>query len=82
MGGATPFQLDVTEAANPGGDNVIAVRVSQETEASKMDHMSMYADFLLAGIFRRTRFSQFPSSTCNANNRTRNSIPSIRAPIW
>ena len=29
MGGATPFQLDVTDAASPGGDNVIAVRVSE-----------------------------------------------------
>lgn len=61
MGGATPFQLDVTDAANPGDDNVIAVRVSQETEASKMDHMSMYADFSLAGIFRRTRVFAVPS---------------------
>ena len=60
MGGATPFQLDVTEAANPGGDNVIAVLVSQETEASKMDHMSMYADFSLAGIFRRTHVFAVP----------------------
>ena len=61
MGGATPFQLDVTDAAIPGGDNVIAVRVSEETEASKMDHMSMYADFPLAGIFRRARVFAVPT---------------------
>ena len=61
MGGATPFQLDVTDAATPGADNVIAVRVSQETQASKMDHMSMYADFSLAGIFRRTRVFAVPT---------------------
>jgi hypothetical protein len=60
MGGATPFQLDVTEAASPGADNVVAVRVSQETQASKMDHMSMYADFPLAGIFRRARIFAVP----------------------
>ena len=61
MGGATPFQLDVTDAATPGGENVIAVRVSQESQASKMDHMSMYADFTLAGIFRRARVFAVPT---------------------
>ena len=61
MGGATPFQLDVTEAANIGGDNVIAVRVQQDTQASHMDHMSMYADFSLAGIYRRARVFSFPA---------------------
>lgn len=61
MGGATPFQLDVTDAATPGVDNVIAVRVQQDTQASSMDHMSMYADFPLAGIFRRARVFSFPA---------------------
>ncbi len=61
MGGATPFQLDVTDAAKIGGDNVIAVRVQQDTQASHMDHMSMYADFSLAGIYRRARVFSFPA---------------------
>ena len=52
LGGATPFQLDITAVAQPG-DNLVAVRVTQETIASRLDHMSMYADFSLAGIFRR-----------------------------
>lgn len=51
LGGATPFQLDVTEAAKPG-DNVLAVRVAEKSIASELDHMTMYADLSLAGIFR------------------------------
>ena len=60
LGGATPFQLDITAAARPG-DNVIAVRVTKETIASEMDHMSMYADFSLAGIFRRAYVFALPA---------------------
>ena len=59
LGGATPFQLDVSAAARTG-DNVIAVRVAQETIASRMDHMSMYADFPLAGIMRRAYVFSVP----------------------
>ncbi|HEX4488159.1 MAG TPA: glycoside hydrolase family 2 TIM barrel-domain containing protein [Terriglobales bacterium] len=60
LGGATPFQLDVTSAAQPG-DNVVALRVTEDTIASQMDHMSMYADFPLAGIMRRVRVFSVPS---------------------
>jgi beta-galactosidase len=60
LGGATPFQLDVSAAAKTG-DNVIAVRVAQETIASRMDHMSMYADFPLAGIMRRVYVFSVPA---------------------
>jgi len=58
-GGATPFQLEVP-SAEPGSDNVIAVLVKEQTTASDMDHMSMYADFSLAGIFRRARVFSVP----------------------
>lgn len=58
-GGATPFQLEAPPA-EPGSDNVISVLVKQQTPASDMDHMSMYADFSLAGIFRRARIFSVP----------------------
>jgi beta-galactosidase len=59
LGGATPFQLEAP-AAEPGSDNVIAVLVKEQTVASDMDHMSMYADFSLGGIFRRARVFSVP----------------------
>lgn len=59
VGGATSFQLDVTAAAHPG-DNVVAVRVAKETITANLDHMSMYADFPLAGIYRRAYVFSVP----------------------
>ncbi|MFO0982849.1 MAG: glycoside hydrolase family 2 TIM barrel-domain containing protein [Planctomycetota bacterium] len=51
-GGATPFEVDVTDAARRG-DNVLAVRVREHTTTSDaLDKMSQYADFPLAGIIR------------------------------
>ena len=51
-GGATPFEADITDAVKPG-DNVLALRVREHTTVSdKLDHMSLYADFPLAGIMR------------------------------
>ncbi|HLV86227.1 MAG TPA: glycoside hydrolase family 2 TIM barrel-domain containing protein [Candidatus Sulfotelmatobacter sp.] len=58
-GGATPFQLEAA-SIDPGADNVIAVLVQEQTTASEMDHMSMYADFSLAGIFRRVHVFSVP----------------------
>jgi len=58
-GGATPFQLEVP-SAEPG-DNVVAVLVQDQTIASDLDHMSMYADFSLAGIFRRVHVFSVPA---------------------
>lgn len=58
-GGATPFQLEAL-SAEPG-DNLIAVLVNENTIASEMDHMSMYADFSLAGIFRRVHVFSVPA---------------------
>ncbi len=51
-GGALPFEADITDAVHQG-DNVLALRVREHTVVSdKLDHMSLYADFALAGIFR------------------------------
>ncbi|MBS1852738.1 MAG: discoidin domain-containing protein [Acidobacteria bacterium] len=61
LGGATPFQLDVTDAAK-SGDNVLAVLVTEKTPASNLDHMSAYADFPLAGIMRAARVFSLPAA--------------------
>ncbi|MFZ1935695.1 MAG: glycoside hydrolase family 2 TIM barrel-domain containing protein [Thermoguttaceae bacterium] len=51
-GGALPFEADITDVVKPG-DNVLALRVREHTVVSdKLDHMSLYADFHLAGIMR------------------------------
>ncbi len=51
-GGAMPFEADITDVVKPG-DNVLALRVREHTVVSdKLDHMSLYADFPLAGIMR------------------------------
>lgn len=51
-GGATPFELDVTNLVQPGGANTILVLVTATSASSRMDNMSYYADFSLAGIWR------------------------------
>ena len=51
-GGATPFEVDVTDFVTPG-DNLLALLVKEHsTTSDQLDHMSHYADFPLAGIFR------------------------------
>jgi hypothetical protein len=60
-GGALPFEVDVTDAA-PGRDNVLAVRVTQHTVVSdRLDKMSEYADFPLAGIMRPVSLVRVPA---------------------
>ena len=50
--GVTPFEADITDAVTKG-ENLLAVRVKEHTTTSdRLDHMSMYADFPLAGIMR------------------------------
>ena len=61
-GGATGFQLDVTEGTHFGATNLLAVRVTEETMASELDHMSVYADFSLAGIFRSAWLFSVPET--------------------
>ncbi len=51
-GGFTPFEVDVTEAARNGA-NLLALRVIGTTRSSQLDNMSYYADFPLAGVFRK-----------------------------
>jgi beta-galactosidase len=50
--GITPFEADITDAVVKG-ENLLAVRVKEHTVVSdNLDHMSLYADFPLAGIMR------------------------------
>ena len=59
-GGFAPFELDITDAANIGADNLLAVRVREDTLSSHLDDMSHYANFPLAGIFRPVRMFSLP----------------------
>jgi hypothetical protein len=59
-GGFAPFELDVTSAAHLGGDNLLAVRVRENTLSSHLDDMSSYANFPLAGIFRPVKLFSVP----------------------
>ena len=60
-GGFTPFELDVTEEAN-SGDNLLAVRVTEDTRSSSLDAMSLYADFDLTGIIRDVSIYAVPAA--------------------
>ncbi len=61
-GGATPFDVDIT-AALRDGENLLAVRVREHTPTSDdLDHMSLYADFPLAGIFRSVTLFRVPET--------------------
>ena len=61
-GGATPFEADVTDAVKERW-NLLAVRVREHTVTSdQLDHMSMYADFPLAGIFRAVSIMRVPET--------------------
>ena len=51
-GGATPVELDLTGAARPGRDNTLDVFIWARSPAAKIDNMSVYAYFEIAGIWR------------------------------
>ena len=61
-GGFAPFEFDVTDAAHVGADNLLAVRVREDTLSSHLDDMSHYANFPLAGIFRPVRIFSLPDT--------------------
>jgi beta-galactosidase len=65
-GGATPFEVDITEAVKPVR-NLLAVRVTEHTRTSDLlDKMSQYADFPLAGIMRRVYLFRVPDAHIGA----------------
>jgi beta-galactosidase len=51
-GGATPVELDLTDAAKPGAANTLDVFIWGRSAAARIDNMSVYAYFELAGIWR------------------------------
>jgi hypothetical protein len=65
-GGATPFEMDVTDAVH-AGENLLAVRVTEHTVTSdQLDKMSLYADFPLAGIIRKVTLFRAPATHVGA----------------
>lgn len=61
-GGATPFEVDVTDAVRQG-ENLLALRVSEKTFTSTdLDKMSYYAGFPLAGIWRSAYVFRVPDA--------------------
>jgi beta-galactosidase len=60
-GGFTPFEMDVTQEAK-SGDNLLAVRVTENTRSSSLDAMSLYADFDLTGIIRDVSIYSVPAA--------------------
>jgi hypothetical protein len=50
-GGATPFELDITEAARSGANQII-ILVEALSKAANFDRMTYFAYFNLAGIWR------------------------------
>ena len=65
-GGATPFEMDVTDAVH-AGENLLAVRVAEHTITSdELDKMSLYADFPLAGIMRKVTLFRVPATHVGA----------------
>jgi len=59
-GGATPFEFDVTDFVRCGQPNLFAVRVTEQTEAARLDKMSQYAHFPLTGLYRGARLFAVP----------------------
>ncbi|MGA8101765.1 MAG: sugar-binding domain-containing protein, partial [Candidatus Acidiferrales bacterium] len=59
-GGFSPFEIDITDAAHLGADNLLAVLVREATLSSHLDKMSYYANFPLAGLFRQVRLLSVP----------------------
>ena len=51
-GGATPVEFDLTGAARPGRANTLDVFIWARSRAADIDHMSVYAYFEIAGIWR------------------------------
>lgn len=60
-GGFTPFEVDATNNVNHQ-DNVLALRVTEQTRSSSLDSMSSYADFELAGIMRDVSIFAVPAT--------------------
>lgn len=59
-GGFTPFELDVTEWVDAATENVVALAVTNESDADRMASGSQYACHALGGISRGIRLFALP----------------------
>lgn len=59
-GGFTPFELDVSEAVEPGGSHVLGVAVSADDVADDLASGNRYAGHSLTGITRPVRLFTVP----------------------
>ena len=51
-GGATNFEIDLTEAAQPGKSNELVILVQSRTSTTELDKISFYSYWNIAGIWR------------------------------
>ncbi len=61
-GGFTPFELDLTNNAKPGGDNTLVITALNESVADKLASGSQYACHQLGGIPRGIRLMVLPET--------------------
>lgn len=62
VGGFTPFELDITDAAKPGAANTIAIAVRAESDSDLLSHGSEYAFHSLGGILRKLYVFALPNT--------------------
>jgi beta-galactosidase len=51
-GGATPFEIDITDAAKTGNENTVVILVQERSKSHEVDMASFFAYFELAGIWQ------------------------------
>jgi beta-galactosidase len=54
-GGATPFEMDISDAVHPGGQNELVVLIHARSKAADIDAASVFAYYELAGIWQSVK---------------------------
>lgn len=60
IGGMVPFEMDVTEAVRPGGENLVEVFVKSESPSDEFSCVSQYATHQVGGILRKVTLFAVP----------------------